>query len=79
MSTLQFCSLRARVYIPADMLVYLQQRYCSNANMFSLHSNSELDIQVKSALVRDALNLVGYVLPEKEDVIPGPSPPTDMR
>ena len=45
----------------------------------SLHSNSALDINVKSRLVKDVLNVAGFVLPNKEDVMPGPQPPTDWR
>ena len=45
----------------------------------SLHSNSAVDINVKSRLVRDVLNLAGFILPNREDVVPGPQPPTDWR
>jgi len=45
----------------------------------SLHSNSAVDIDVKSRLVKDVLNLAGFMLPNKEDVVAGPQPPTDWR
>jgi len=45
----------------------------------SLHSNSAVDINVKSRLIKDLLNLAGFVLPNKEHVVPGPQPPTDWR
>jgi len=38
-----------------------------------------VDINVKSRLVKDILNLAGFVLPNKEDVLAGPQPPTDWR
>jgi len=45
----------------------------------SLHSNSQLDIGVKGAMVRDLLNLAGYMLPDKDDVVPNPSTVIDAR
>jgi len=44
-----------------------------------LHSNSAVDVDVKSRLVKDVLNLAGFMLPHREDVVPGPQPPTDWR
>ncbi|XP_042535092.1 tubulin polyglutamylase TTLL4 isoform X1 [Dipodomys spectabilis] len=35
----------------------------------SLHSNSPLDISIKGQMIRDLLNLAGFVLPNAEDVI----------
>ncbi|KAM5229360.1 LOW QUALITY PROTEIN: tubulin monoglutamylase TTLL4 [Ctenodactylus gundi] len=35
----------------------------------SLHSNSPLDISIKGQMIRDLLNLAGFVLPRTEDVI----------
>ncbi|XP_040842459.1 tubulin polyglutamylase TTLL4 isoform X1 [Ochotona curzoniae] len=35
----------------------------------SLHSNSPLDISIKGQMIRDLLNLAGFVLPNPEDVI----------
>ncbi|XP_030065121.1 tubulin monoglutamylase TTLL4 [Microcaecilia unicolor] len=35
----------------------------------SLHSNSALDINIKGQMIRDLLNLAGFVLPPKEDII----------
>jgi len=46
---------------------------------FSLHSNSAVDVDVKSRLVKDVLNLAGFMLPNKEDILLGPQPPTDWR
>jgi tubulin polyglutamylase TTLL4 len=43
----------------------------------SLHSNSQLDVDVKSAMVRDVLNMAGYMLPDKDEISVGPQPPTD--
>ncbi|KAM4626384.1 tubulin monoglutamylase TTLL4 [Discoglossus pictus] len=37
----------------------------------SLHSNSQLDLNIKGQMVRDLLNLAGYVMPNKEDITPG--------
>ncbi|XP_061465339.1 tubulin monoglutamylase TTLL4 [Rhineura floridana] len=34
----------------------------------SLHSNSPLDVSIKGQMVRDALNLAGFLLPSAEDV-----------
>uniref|UniRef100_A0A2I3ME33 Tubulin tyrosine ligase like 4 n=1 Tax=Papio anubis TaxID=9555 RepID=A0A2I3ME33_PAPAN len=39
----------------------------------SLHSNSPLDISIKGQMIRDLLNLAGFVLPNAEDVISSPS------
>ncbi|XP_072541768.1 tubulin monoglutamylase TTLL4 [Salminus brasiliensis] len=36
----------------------------------SLHSNSALDVSIKGQMIRDVLNLAGFVLPHKDDVIP---------
>ncbi|XP_032257924.1 tubulin polyglutamylase TTLL4 isoform X1 [Phoca vitulina] len=35
----------------------------------SLHSNSPLDISIKGQMIRDLLNLAGFVLPHAEDVV----------
>jgi tubulin polyglutamylase TTLL4 len=35
----------------------------------SLHSNSPLDISVKGAMIKDLLNMAGFVLPAKDDVV----------
>uniref|UniRef100_A0A452S6L5 Tubulin tyrosine ligase like 4 n=1 Tax=Ursus americanus TaxID=9643 RepID=A0A452S6L5_URSAM len=35
----------------------------------SLHSNSPLDISIKGQMIRDLLNLAGFVLPNAEDVV----------
>ncbi|OCT61001.1 tubulin polyglutamylase TTLL4 isoform X2 [Xenopus laevis] len=37
----------------------------------SLHSNSPLDISIKSQMIRDLLNLAGFVLPIKDEVCTG--------
>ncbi|KAM4836493.1 tubulin monoglutamylase TTLL4 [Thomomys bottae] len=37
----------------------------------SLHSNSPLDISIKGQMIRDLLNLAGFVLPNSEDFISG--------
>jgi len=52
---------------------------CLLVVLSSLHSNSAVDIDVKSRLVKDVLNLAGFMLPNKEDVLLGPQPPTDWR
>uniref|UniRef100_A0A2K5DVP8 Tubulin tyrosine ligase like 4 n=1 Tax=Aotus nancymaae TaxID=37293 RepID=A0A2K5DVP8_AOTNA len=39
----------------------------------SLHSSSPLDISIKGQMIRDLLNLAGFVLPNAEDVISSPS------
>lgn len=46
---------------------------------FSLHSNSQLDISIKDALIRDLFNLVGFMIPEIQDVVPNPCPVPDLR
>jgi len=38
----------------------------------SLHSSSQLDINVKGAMIRDLLNMAGYMLPDKDDVVTNP-------
>lgn len=35
----------------------------------SLHSNSALDVSIKGQMIRDVLNLAGFKLPKKEDLI----------
>ncbi|KAM9248698.1 tubulin monoglutamylase TTLL4 isoform 2-T2 [Dugong dugon] len=35
----------------------------------SLHSNSPLDISIKGQMIRDLLNLAGFVLPSAEDIL----------
>ncbi|KAM8900885.1 tubulin monoglutamylase TTLL4 isoform 1-T1 [Lycaon pictus] len=35
----------------------------------SLHSNSPLDISIKGQMIRDLLNLAGFVLPTAEDIV----------
>ncbi|KAM6152909.1 tubulin monoglutamylase TTLL4 [Erethizon dorsatum] len=39
----------------------------------SLHSNSPLDISIKGQMIRDLLNLAGFVLPNAEDISSSPS------
>ncbi|XP_019061237.1 tubulin polyglutamylase TTLL4 isoform X2 [Fukomys damarensis] len=39
----------------------------------SLHSNSPLDISIKGQMIRDLLNLAGFVLPNAEDISSNPS------
>ncbi|XP_072274123.1 tubulin monoglutamylase TTLL4 isoform X2 [Pyxicephalus adspersus] len=34
----------------------------------SLHSNSPLDVNIKGQMIRDLLNLAGFLLPNKEDI-----------
>lgn len=35
----------------------------------SLHSNTALDVAIKGQMIRDLLNLAGFVLPQKEEVL----------
>lgn len=35
----------------------------------SLHSNSPLDISIKGQMIRDLLNLAGFVLPNAEEIV----------
>ncbi|XP_029460881.1 tubulin polyglutamylase TTLL4 isoform X2 [Rhinatrema bivittatum] len=35
----------------------------------SLHSNSSLDITIKGQMIRDLMNLAGFVLPPKEEIV----------
>ncbi|XP_069472972.1 tubulin monoglutamylase TTLL4 isoform X2 [Ambystoma mexicanum] len=37
----------------------------------SLHSNSPLDVNIKGQMIRDLLNLAGFLLPHKDDVTSG--------
>ena len=34
----------------------------------SLHSNSQLDINIKGGMIKDLLNLAGYMIPDRHDV-----------
>lgn len=45
----------------------------------SLHSSSQLDISVKGAMIRDLLNMAGYMLPDKDDVVANPASSSDTR
>ena len=40
--------------------------YCFD---FSLHSNSPLDISVKGAMISDLLNLSGFMIPDRRDIL----------
>ncbi|XP_059134556.1 tubulin monoglutamylase TTLL4 isoform X2 [Peromyscus eremicus] len=42
----------------------------------SLHSNSPLDISIKGQMIRDLLNLAGFVLPTMEDILSSSSSPS---
>ncbi|XP_075808311.1 tubulin monoglutamylase TTLL4 isoform X2 [Microtus pennsylvanicus] len=42
----------------------------------SLHSNSPLDISIKGQMIRDLLNLAGFVLPNVEDILSSSSSPS---
>ncbi|XP_075385423.1 tubulin monoglutamylase TTLL4 [Tenrec ecaudatus] len=42
----------------------------------SLHSNSPLDVSIKGQMIRDLLNLAGFVLPSMEDILCSPSSPS---
>ena len=37
--------------------------------IFSLHSNSPLDISVKGSMISDLLNLSGFMIPDRRDLI----------
>uniref|UniRef100_A0A672PZH5 Tubulin polyglutamylase TTLL4-like n=1 Tax=Sinocyclocheilus grahami TaxID=75366 RepID=A0A672PZH5_SINGR len=39
----------------------------------SLHSNTPLDVSIKGQMIRDLLNLAGFVLPLREDIAPSNS------
>lgn len=34
----------------------------------SLHSNSELDVNIKGAMIKDMLNIAGFRLPDERDI-----------
>ncbi len=36
--------------------------------LFSLHSNSQLDINIKGGMIKDLLNLAGFMIPNKSDL-----------
>ncbi|KAM4608469.1 tubulin monoglutamylase TTLL4 [Polymixia lowei] len=38
----------------------------------SLHSNTALDVSIKGQMIRDLLNLAGFRLPQREDVVAAP-------
>ncbi|XP_036029126.1 tubulin polyglutamylase TTLL4 isoform X2 [Onychomys torridus] len=42
----------------------------------SLHSNSPLDVSIKGQMIRDLLNLAGFVLPTMEDILSSSSSPS---
>ena len=42
---------------------------------YSLHSNAELDVQVKGEMIKDLLNLSSFMLPDKTDVFTTVLPP----
>lgn len=35
---------------------------------FSLHSNSPLDINIKGTMIRDLMNVAGFMIPDKNDI-----------
>lgn len=37
--------------------------------LISLHSNSPLDISVKGAMISDLLNLSGFMIPDRRDIL----------
>ncbi|XP_074659233.1 uncharacterized protein LOC141911990 isoform X2 [Tubulanus polymorphus] len=39
----------------------------------SLHSNSQLDINIKGQMIKDLFNIAGFQIPLKSDVVPQPS------
>ncbi|XP_071210434.1 pneumococcal serine-rich repeat protein-like isoform X3 [Salvelinus alpinus] len=39
----------------------------------SLHSNTALDVSIKGQMIRDVLNLAGFLLPQREEVLPSAS------
>ena len=45
--------------------------------VFSLHSNSPLDMNIKGGMVKDMLNIAGFQIPERSEVVsvPGTPPP----
>ncbi|NXO04899.1 TTLL4 polyglutamylase, partial [Rhinopomastus cyanomelas] len=43
----------------------------------SLHSSSPLDVSIKGQMIRDVLNLAGFVLPSKDSKIPKPETRSD--
>jgi len=45
--------------------------------LYSLHSSTQLDINVKGAMIRDLLNMAGYMLPDKDDVVVNPPSSSD--
>lgn len=38
-------------------------------HIFSLHSNSQLDINIKGQMIRDLMNIAGFRIPDKADVL----------
>ncbi|XP_064870478.1 tubulin monoglutamylase TTLL4-like [Oncorhynchus nerka] len=39
----------------------------------SLHSGTALDVAIKGQMIRDVLNLAGFLLPQREEVLPSAS------
>lgn len=46
----------------------VQEKLSTCVFLYSLHSNSALDVSIKGQMIRDVLNLAGFVLPKKEDI-----------
>ncbi|XP_041478656.1 tubulin polyglutamylase TTLL4-like isoform X1 [Lytechinus variegatus] len=44
----------------------------------SLHSNAELDVQVKGEMIKDLLNISSFMIPDKNDVFTSVLPPNGM-
>ena len=45
----------------------------NNVFCYSLHSNSQLDINIKGGMIKDLHNLAGFRIPDKNDVVANPN------
>ena len=45
----------------------------------SLHSNSQLDMNIKGGMIKDLFNIAGFMLPDKADVTNSGYNPHDYR
>jgi len=58
--------------IPFDNLYrrayFVMHTFLVDIFFFSLHSNSQLDINIKGHMIKDLFNIAGFRLPDKTDV-----------
>ena len=64
------CNALVAIAIDVQLHVYVHvyDVCCYVIGARSLHSNSQLDMNIKGTMVKDLLNLAGFMIPEKSDV-----------